>query len=155
MIRAAQASDTPRLIEMAGRFLASSRYGELMPSTPAMLEALIEVVKEVGTILVVDLGGGPARYGTTEPPNLIGMIALAAVPHPMNGELYAEEIAWWIEPEERGGTIGPQLHGAGEAWARDRKLTMIRMLSPAGSDLGVYYRRLGYTEVETAWIKRL
>lgn len=152
MIRTATINDFPRLTEMAGRFLASSKYGTWLPSTPAMLEALIAVVTEVGTILVAEINHGGLEVA---PSQMVGMLALAAVPHPMNGELFAEEIAWWVEPEHRDSVVGPRLHAAGEAWAKGRGITLIRMLSPAGSDLGVYYRRHGYTEVETAWMKRL
>lgn len=144
MIRTARADDKPRLIEMAARFLISSRYGEWLPSTPAQIAGLIEQIEQLGVILTAE-----------EDSTIIGMLALVAVTHPMTGQRYAEEIAWWVEPEYRGGLIGPRLHRAGEQWARDLGLHMIRMLSPVGSDLGVYYARRGYVEVETSWMKTL
>jgi len=171
MIRAATVDDFPRLAEMGSKFMASSRYGDFLPTTPKMLEALLAVITEVGVVLVCERvtlkvpqlsypGRAPIIAATEEHPaigsdhNLVGMIALVALPHPMTGEVYVEEMAWWVEPDHRG-SVGPRLHIAGEEWAKAKGISLMRMLSPAGSDLGIYYGRRGYVEVETAWVKRL
>lgn len=144
MIREATREDTPRLIEMAARFLINSRYGEWLPSTPEQISGLIDTVFTLGVIYVAEQPGAI----------LVGMLAVVDVPQAMTGRHYAEEIAWWVEPEHRGGPIWRRLHKAAEVWARNRQLDL-KMLSPAGSGLGVYYARLGYVEVETSWIKTL
>jgi len=171
MIREATAADTPRLVAMAERFLASSEYGVWMPSTAEQIAAVVATVMQVGVFYVAEVDSGARVPGICISidgeawhapggcdvcrPVIVGMLALIEAEHPMSEETYCEEIAWWVEPEHRSGTAGPRLHAAGEAWARARGIRIMRMLSPAGSDLGVYYRRLGYVEVETAWLKRL
>jgi len=144
-IREATLLDTEVLIAMTHRFLASSSYGFwLGKAEDERLVRLVLTVFELGTILVADDGG-----------DVVGMIALAAVEHPVTGRRFAEELAWWVEPEQRRGTTGPRLLRAAEEWCRKMELSVVKMVAPAGSDVGRFYRRMGYTEVETAWQKGL
>jgi len=88
-------------------------------------------------------------------PHLVGMLGLVAITHPASGADYADEIVWWVDPEFRGGSIGPRLLAAGETWARRRGLPLVNMVAPEGSDVGRFLARQGYTPIETAWVKRL
>jgi GNAT superfamily N-acetyltransferase len=83
------------------------------------------------------------------------MLALAAVPHPVSGQDYAEELAWWVEPAHRGSSIGPRLLAAAEAWCVQNKLGVLKMVAPAASDVGAFYVRRGYTLVESVYQKVL
>lgn len=158
MIRIAGPGDKLRIVEMAARFLISSQYGEWLPSTPEQIGAMVDLVMQVGVIFVAEI---PVRdrhldtagkiHGHDE---IVGMLALALEKHIMTGQLCAKELAWWVEPEHRGG-LGVKLHKAVEEWAEACSVHMLEMLSPTGSDLGVYYARQGYVEVETSWMKRL
>lgn len=159
MIRPATAADTPRLVEMATRFLRSTPYGEVVEPDPACLAALIAVVLEHGVIFVADypmytrvIDGDVVEQGD---PYLVGFIGLAALPHPLSGELYADEQVWWVEPEHRHGLIGPRLMQAAEAWARQQGCRSVKMVAPHGSSVGEYYSRMGYRPVETAFVKFL
>jgi GNAT superfamily N-acetyltransferase len=144
-IREANPSDRERLVEMALAFLTTTPYGTLMPSNADLLERFVDVVFELGAILVAE-----CRDGT-----LVGMIALAVVPNLITGEPYVEEVAWWVDPPYRTGTVGPRLLVAAENWVRSRKLSLLKMVAPAGTRVGTYYAHAGYLEVETTYCKRL
>jgi GNAT superfamily N-acetyltransferase len=144
-IREANQSDRSRVVEMALAFLAGTPYGTLMPSTPDLLERFVDVVFELGAILVAECRDG----------DLVGMIALAVVPNLITGEPYVEELAWWVEPAYRTGTIGPRLLTAGEQWVRSRNLSLLKMVAPAQTRVGQFYERMGYTAVESTYCKRL
>jgi GNAT superfamily N-acetyltransferase len=143
-IRPSTAADTPRLIAMAQRFLATTPYGALLNPDPDWLEALVDAVLENGTVLVAELDGV-----------LIGMIALSAQPHILTGEFFCDEVCWWVEPEFRLGSVGEQLLTAAEDWARTRNLSMLKMVAPAGTHVGNFYISRGFFEVETSYLKRL
>lgn len=151
-IREATVDDTPRLIEMAARFLLSSHYGELfsVETTPALLATLIVNVLSMGVILVAEVDEFP-----TEKKTLVGMLAMVALPHVFTGKKLAEEVAWWVEPEHRGGTLGPKMLRQGEEWATRNGANMVKMVAPAGSTVGEFYEHIGYRPVETAYIKSI
>jgi len=143
-LRPSTAADTPRLVAMAQRFLATTSYGALLNPDPDWLVALVDAVLENGTVLVAELDGV-----------LIGMIALSAQPHILTGEFFCDEVCWWVEPEFRLGSVGEQLLQAAYDWANTRNLSMIKMVAPAGTHLGKFYLAQGFVEVETSFLKRL
>jgi GNAT superfamily N-acetyltransferase len=146
MIRQATAADQDRLVEMAIRFIGETRYKDVVVINPAQLEALVGRVLDLGVIFVADVYDG----------YLVGMLALVALTHPISAEPYADELAWWVEPAYRRGTIGLALLDAGEHWARTHGLAAIKMVAPAGaSAVERCYQRRGYEAVETAYQKRL
>jgi len=145
-IRPATRDDGTRVIEMALRFLEETPYGvTLSGATPSSLAAVFEAVLELGVIFVAESCCG----------RLDGFLAIAALRHPLTGRLYADEIAWWVEPEARRGTVGARLLAEAEAWARARQLGLVKMAAPAGSHVGRFYERMGYQAVETAYQKTL
>lgn len=144
VIRTATQADGPRLAELAVRFLASTRYGALATSYPQALDDLIALVLQLGVIFVAEVDG-----------RIEAMLAIAALTHPLTGERYADEQVWWVEPEHRHSSIGPRLLNAAEAWAVEQDLAFVKMIAPAGSDVGAYYVRRGYVEIETVFQKQL
>lgn len=142
-VREATLADVPRVVEMAEHFLEDTAYGQLL-ARPWTLEQLVHTVLEVGVILVVEVAG-----------KLEGMIAIAAVPHPANGIVIAEELAWWVEPAWRSSTIGPRLLVAAELWTTSKRVSMLKMVAPHGSGVAGYYEHRGYVAVETAFVKKL
>lgn len=143
-IRDATAGDTPRLVDMAQHFLLSTPYGQMFTPSRAQLEAFVEAIRTLGVIIVAE------RLERLE-----GMIGLAVMPHPIDGTLYAEEIAWWVEPTYRGGSVGPRLLKTAEAWAGRKNARGIRMVAPTGSTVGGFLTHRGYRAVETAYYKGL
>jgi len=143
IIREATRADSPRLVAMTERFLATTRYGDVLGAADVeMLEALIGTVIDHGVIFVADIEG-----------RLEGMLGIVALVHPVTGEPYGEELAWWVEPEARARSIGPRLLKTGEDWARARSLTRLKMVAPVGSGVGAFYQRCGYHPVEVAYLK--
>lgn len=144
-IREATLADGPTIIELARHFHADTAYRSVITFEQQPLERLLPLVLEQGVILLAEM----------EPGRAVGMLVLVALEHPYTGERFADELAWWVEPELRSGLVGPKLLRAGEAWAQAKKCAILKMIAPAGSRVGVYYRRLGYQEVETTFVKEL
>lgn len=142
-IREATLEDSARLVEMAIRFLTETPMGEAVPPAPLKLAQLVLQVLDVGVIFVAEVNG-----------RLEGFIALVALEHPMSGEAYADELAWWVEPEARSRSIGPRLLSRAEDWCRQNALSFLKMVAPIGSGVATAYLRLGYQEIETSFMKR-
>lgn len=157
-IRLAMEADKLRLIEMAERFLRETQYGRLFDdkATPQTIGELITNVLTLGAIVVAEIGSLRDGEGGRDvgPPILIGMLAIVALPHPLTGVIYGEEICWWVEPEHRHGTIGPKMLREAEDWATRNGANSCKMVAPAGSTVGDFYERIGYTLVESAYLKR-
>jgi GNAT superfamily N-acetyltransferase len=173
IIREAKLEDAFRVREMATRFLLDSQYGALFnnQTTPEAIGSLIENVLRLGAIFVAEVDSGARVPGVcvsidgeewhapggceTCRPRIVGMLAIVLIPHPLSGQLLAEEIAWWVEPEHRGGSIGPKMLRSAEEWATTNGANMVKMVAPAGSTVGAFYERIGYQAVETAYVKAL
>jgi hypothetical protein len=157
MIRKATPADKPRLIEMAVRFLLESPYGALFDNqaTPDAIGTLVDNVISLGVIIVAEVDRGGGLFGSKPDPKLVGMLAAVALPHPLTGKTCAEEMAWWVEPEHRGGLLGPKMLRVFEEWATRNGANMVKMVAPAGSTVGTFYEHIGYQAVETAFIKRI
>lgn len=146
-IREATPADKSRLVEMAVRFLLESPYGQFFDdkATPDSIGTLIDNVLVLGTVFVAE----------RQDKAVVGMLAIVALPHPLTGRLYAEEIAWWVEPEHRGGLLGPKMLRVAEEWATRKGANMIKMVAPTRGDVGRFYEVVGYQAVETAYFKRI
>lgn len=148
-IREATEDDAFRLVEMTTRFLLSSSYGSMMRPTPEQTHAFVLRVMELGVVLVAEAEVLLQEWV------IVGMIGLVLVPHALACELHADEIAWWVEPEWRGSTLGPKLLRSAEQWATTKGAKACKMVAPAGTDVGAFYKRVGYVEVETIYAKQL
>lgn len=144
IIRPATAADAPRLIQMAKAFLIHTRYGEIVRFSEPCLATLIAQVLALGAIFVGDVDG-----------RLEGMLGLVELTNPISGDTYADELVWWVEPDARHRSLGPRLLKSAEFWAKSRNLSMIKMVAPTGTHVGSFYLRMGYTPIETAYVKRL
>lgn len=156
-IRPATMADAARVKELVEHFMSQTSYGRILGlARPGVLETLIEeVIEGVGVILLAEEPEVRAGEAIISQALVVGMIALAALPHPVTGEAFVDELAWWVEPAWRGSSIGPRLLRAAEEWTVQKGLHMLKMVAPAGTDVGAFYRRSGYMEVETAWVKVL
>jgi len=164
-IREANLEDSFRLVEMATRFLLESRYGELfsVSATPDSIGELVKNVLQLGAIFVAEVEDGDRELPHWHDrdtckickTSIVGMLAIVILPHPLTGVPYADEIAWWVEPEHRGGLIGPHMLRRAEEWATRNGANVVKMVAPAGSTVGAFYERRGYRAVETAYIKTI
>lgn len=141
-IRPATPDDIPVVVELATRFIRETRYAAIVQAVPAQLELVAGWLLEHGVILLAE-----------RDKLVIGMLALAALPHPLTGETYVDEIAWWVDLEYRNTPAGYRLLYAAEDWTRQSGHKVLKMLSPSGSNVRAIYERRGYEEVETVFRK--
>lgn len=168
MIRKATQADTERLLEMSVRFMVETIYARIAPPSIPTLLQLIAVVLEKGVVFVDETPHAndcaswtPAvDFNVDEPPEpapcnchpeIVGMIAIAALAHILTGKNYGDEIVWWVEPEHRKSRAGYRLLCAAIEWARQNGLSVLKMVAPAGSSVGRFYEHLGFEAVETAY----
>lgn len=143
-IRHATMDDVVAVVDMGLEFFATSSYQQLGEGDPESIATLLGTVLEVGTVLLAcDDAGEP-----------IGMIALIVVPHLFSGRTYCDEVAWFVKPGHRG-SAGVRLIAEAERWAGQNGAHMLKMVAPEGSDVATLYRRRGYRQLETAYIKDL
>lgn len=170
MIREATADDVEAIVTMGLRFLLSPAYRHICTPEPVALVNVVNILLERGVIFVADLAAvvpgvcvdidgqrwHPAGGCAACKPNLVGMICILVAGHPFTGQLYGDEVAWWVEPEYRTGRIGYNLLRTAEDWSRQNGLSVLKMVAPAGSpEVGTFYERVGFTLVESAYQKQL
>lgn len=143
-IRPAVFADRAVIVRMALQFIATSRYRELMASNAEQLEVLACVLMDQGVVFLAEQDG-----------EVFGMLGAQVFIHPMSGELTGSEVAWWIDPDQRGGTAAMRLLAAAENWATEKGAVRFQMIAPAGTTLGAVYERHGYSEVETVFQRPL
>ena len=104
------------------------------------------IIEQAGDILVLDDEG-----------DIKGFVLLTYYPLVWDSSaLCAGELAWYLAPDLRGGTLGIQLLEQAEALAKVRGCTYMAMISMAHSmDLGPLYERMGYIETEKTYTKEL
>lgn len=149
MIREAGRRDVDECVLMGKSFFDESGFAAETSFDPASLRRTLEqlVAAEDGVLLV-------AEYGS----ELIGMAGALCYPHYFNAnEKAAQELFWWVRPENRGGPAGVRLLRGLERWAESRgcrTLTMI-CLPAIESPAERVYQRSGYRASERGYIKRL
>jgi len=86
---------------------------------------------------------------------IAGLLLAASLEHPFAAVRYAMETVWWIAPEARG-RFAPAMLAAYEAWARGQGCAFAGMAALASFPrAGIVYRRAGFTETETHYLKPL
>jgi GNAT superfamily N-acetyltransferase len=84
---------------------------------------------------------------------LIGGLALVELVHELTGEPFVSEVAWWVEPSHRGHRAGPHMLRCAEEWTLRRGVKTLKMVAPIPSQVGRFYERMGFTALETAYLK--
>lgn len=153
-IRTGTTSDVAECVELFEHLIEAHPMGKMMGGKRADLAALLVRVMERGAVIVAEVPAIVQNERVTMT-RIVGMIAIFAAEHHLSGVPIGHEIAFWVEPAHRGGTIGPRLLEAAEAWACKKGLAVLQLMSPVGSGLGDHYHRLGYEAVETVFLKRL
>lgn len=150
-IREATVDDVPVIVEMAQAFMVEGAYHRWLNPQPQQLVAFVGTVLDLGVIFLAELEPSDPGWTPSPPADVVGMIAGVALPHPLGGERYVDEVAWWVYTEHRGTEAGRKLLSRLEQWTLDIGAKYLRMVAPAGSHLGTLYERRGYVEVERAF----
>lgn len=157
-VRLATVEDTRDVVTMALRFIRETSYNPtLCRATYETLAVVFQLALDHGACYVA-VDEHPFLLGhaqDTPGPRLVGFIAAVALTHPLTGELFADEIAWWMEPEHRGSRAAYQMLRALMDWCGQIGVPTLKMIAPAGSQIGTFYERMGFTAVETAYQLRL
>lgn len=84
-----------------------------------------------------------------------GVLLASCQDHPFAAVKYAMETVWWVAPEARGQFAGHMLSSY-EAWAKEQGCAFAGMAALAAFPrAGIIYRRAGFRETETHYLKSL
>jgi len=143
-IRLGEVEDTPAVIKLGMRFARETKLGKWSNATPEKLEStLVPLIMQFGVLFVA-----------LRDDVLIGALAMVVQPSYMSNDTFAEEVAWWVNPEERG-TAGLRLVDAALVWCSQHKVDVVKMSTPYGTEVGRVLERRGFEAVEIAFLKRL
>lgn len=145
MIRPATVDDASSIVALAQRFIRETPYSAQMPENPQQLRAFVNLLleHEDGELFVAERGGA-----------VVGLIALWVFLHPYSGERMASELVWWVNPEQRGGSLGVRLLKRAEMWAREHGAAVLQMIAPNDKVAG-FYQACGFAFVESSYARRL
>lgn len=146
-VRRATRADLQACVRMALRFVTDTAYRGKVTANVGQLQALVEFLLDFGAVFVAVLDDA----------TVVGMIGASVINHPISGELTGSEVAWWVDPEYRGGIASVRLLVELEKWSvREAGAVRFQMIAPAGDErIRDLYRRRGYYEVETVFQRDL
>lgn len=147
MIRLATVDDIASVLVLLEKFwrdTGTQVYGTFDgPGAAAIVAKLIEL--DEGAIFLSESGQSGAGFFVS--PSLWSP-----------SRLHAQEVFWWVHPEERGGGLGKTLRVAGEDWAREygaNAMTMVALANERQSKMHSIYSKAGYQKTETHYVKGL
>ena len=144
MIREAEESDIPRIVEMGSRSLKEGPYRDQVGDNPDITKQLAwDVISQKGRVLVA-----------VEDGQIIGLLAFILFPHYFSSELTAGELMWYVEPEFRRSFTGIALLRAAERMAREMGAKRMQFTAPT-NQVATAYERLGYSQIEVSFQKEL
>jgi predicted N-acetyltransferase YhbS len=146
LIRLATKDDYPAIENHAEAFWLHAPFD--VPYKKGSAIFYMDIAFEQGLLLVAEIGG-----------QVVGFAAGALSPLMGNNDYLAgSELAWWVEPEHRGGRLGIQLMKGLESAARTAGCdfwSMIYMESCMPEAIERMYQKMGYVLKETTYGKRL
>jgi predicted N-acetyltransferase YhbS len=146
MIRHATKDDYPAIEKHAEAFWVHAPFD--VPYKKGSAIFYMDIALDQGLLLVAEIDD-----------QIVGFAAGALSPLMGNNDyLNGSELAWWIEPEYRGGRLGIQLMKGLENAAREAGCTfwnMIYMESCMPEAIEGMYQKMSYQRKETTYGKRL
>jgi len=144
MIREAQESDIPRIVEMGSRSLKEGPYKDQVGDNPDITKQLAwDVISQKGRVLIA-----------LEDGKIIGLLAFILFPHYFSSELTAGELMWYVLPEYRQSFTAIALLRAAERMARELGAKRMQFTAPT-DEVAAAYARLGYSQIEVSFQKEL
>jgi len=140
VIRHATLDDVPAIVRMGQQFIQTD-YRHIVRENPEQMAALVTMLieGEHGTVFVID-----------HEDDVVGMIGILCTTHCISGDMFAGELFWWVNPDQRGN--GVRLLRKAESWAIKRGAKTIQMIAP-NEQVGHLYARMGYAPVEMSYQK--
>jgi GNAT superfamily N-acetyltransferase len=141
-LKVATPEDWGDVKDMVTKFIESTAYAHL--SDEWVLNNLITNYLE---------NPGSSHVCIIEPGK--GFLAGMATPFPFGDYSLATELAWWVNPEERGSGLGLKLLEAFEYWAEEKAGCSLVSMSSLDDKVGEMYTKQGYKLYERAYMKVL
>lgn len=138
MIRIAEKSDIPRIVELGSLSLVNGPYRGIIGDVPKVTEQLASYTIENGRVVVWDEDG-----------TIRGLLAFLIFPHYFTGELTANEIIWYVEEGYRG-RASLELLWAAEKAAHDLGAVRMQLTAPT-PEVGKIYEHCHYKMVEIGY----
>ena len=148
-LRLATLDDIPVLLDFAKNFHKVSPYRGMRFNTQKgidFLKGIITGSKTEGVVLVALKDGEP-----------IGMLVGACTEPVFTSARVAMELGWWIEPEFRSTRASLLIYTAYEDWAKRVGCSHVQgaYLTGISPELDKFYKKRGYTQVESSYLKTL
>jgi N-acetylglutamate synthase-like GNAT family acetyltransferase len=148
MIRKANKFDVDRIIEMLINYREQSPLNVLrLANDREYIEQMLSnILAGVGVIFVSEKDGV-----------LIGMLIAAKFPNIWNPQIMqCSEIAYWVEPEHRGGTTAYRLIAAYVSECEELKKSKqidFYTVSKMSNSPNLKYDRFGFEQLEQTWVR--
>lgn len=146
MIRKATEEDFDDILRLSAEFWLHTQFSE--PFDAEHTRNMVQLAHDHKLLAVVEVDS-----------HIVGFCAgvcapLMASPHAIAGT----ELAWWVDPDHRGGKNGIALLQFMEQLAKDAGVkywTMVTMESSMPEIVGRMYEKMGYQKSETSYTKVL
>lgn len=144
MIRLATEEDFPAIIELCREFWMHTQFSEDFDADHCL--GMVELSHSHGLLAVLVVGDAVQGFCAA-----VKSFLLASTQ-----AMTATELAWWVNPNHRGGKNGVVLLQFMEQLAKDQGIkywNMASMESSMPETVNRMYERLGYTKSETVYTK--
>lgn len=148
MIKEATINDFRKIDKMARAFYAEATYPEIYGAEvdeDSLIQFVVSMITDENKVIFIDEDHG--------------MISGVVIPWFFNNnKLFAQEMAWWVEPEKRNTMLGGRLFKTFEKWAVSKGADFMAMgtLNPTSNGkVARFYEKQGMINTETMYGKQL
>jgi GNAT superfamily N-acetyltransferase len=144
MIRVAEEKDFQSILDMSSRFWLETQFSEPFEADHTI--HMVRMAYDHGLLAVVDVDGECVGFCAGVKSFILGSTKA----------MCATELAWWLNPEHRGGKNGVALLQFMEGLVKEQGIkywTMVSMQSSMPDQVGRMYERMGYKHSETSYTK--
>ena len=150
IVRRALVEDIERVADLGQKFFDESGY-----------VGLIEFDRPTILDLIEKSFDDQYNFGifVAETDLIIGIAGIMAVPFFFNrNHSIAQELFWYVEPDERGGRAGIMLYHAIDQWVRQKASTILGMTAlenESRESVESFYKKMGFKPSDHGWIKEI
>jgi GNAT superfamily N-acetyltransferase len=149
-LKLATEDDIPAVVMMLVAFHEQSPYKDIKLNMSRVFDLVTRVVvsdQTKNTIILKVIDDLP-----------VGMVVGQVAEFPLTGGLIASELAWWVSPDHRKGTVATELLEAYEYWAKllgCKFIQAVALTNEYEKVLSRFYNKRGYRSYETCFMKEL